>query len=84
MGWNKEVRWVNDEDGLRCYLSEPGSGGLSRLGCYRRLLAESDRPTRRINRAPDPRHTQPTILRRLKHVLELAGLRGDGQRSVQH
>ena len=35
------LRWVSDEDGLRCYFSEPDRGGLTRLECYRRLLAPS-------------------------------------------
>jgi hypothetical protein len=82
--WNNEVRWVTDEDGLRCYFSEPDSGGLTRLGCYRRLLAQSDRPNQRMNRAPDSRSTQTTVLRRLKYVLELARLRGGSQHGVQH
>jgi hypothetical protein len=78
--WNNEVRWVNDEDGLRCYFSEPGAGSLSRLGCYRRLLAQSDRLNPRKNRAPSSRGTQTTFLRRLVDLLELARLRCDSQR----
>jgi hypothetical protein len=44
--WYSEPRWVS-ENGLRWYFSEPDPGGLSRLECYRRLLAEPARPTRR-------------------------------------
>jgi hypothetical protein len=51
--WNHEVRWVRDADGLRWYFSEPDPGGLSRLECYRRLLAQSERMNRRLNRMPD-------------------------------
>ena len=39
-GWDT-LRWVSDEDGLRCYFTEPDPGGLTRLECYRRLLAPS-------------------------------------------
>jgi hypothetical protein len=83
--WNDEIRWVNDEEGLRCFFSEPKAGGLSRLGCYRRLLAQSDRLNPRMNRAPDSRGPQTTLLRRLLVALiELAGLRGDRPCGVQH
>ena len=40
--WNNQAQWVTDEDGLRCYFSERDPGGLSRLECYRRLLAQPD------------------------------------------
>jgi hypothetical protein len=45
--WSSDARWVSDENGLRWYFSEPNPGGPSRLECYRRLLAEPDRPKRR-------------------------------------
>jgi hypothetical protein len=37
--WNNGPEWVND-DGLRCYFTQPNPGGPSQLECYRRLLAE--------------------------------------------
>jgi hypothetical protein len=41
--WNEDSRWVS-EDGVRYYFSEPYRGGsLSRLDCYRRMLAEPAR-----------------------------------------
>ena len=44
MGWWTNTRWAHDEDELRTYYYiEAGPGGLSRLECYRRLLAHSDR-----------------------------------------
>jgi hypothetical protein len=54
-----EIRWVRDEDGLRCYITEPDPGGLSRLECYSRLLALSDRMHRRLNPAPESLPKEP-------------------------
>ena len=56
--WN-EMRWVRDEDGMRCYITEPDPGGLSRLECYSRLLALSDRMHRRMNPAPESSPQSP-------------------------
>jgi len=82
--WTNEVRWVSDEDGLRCYyFSEPDPGGLSRLECYRRLLAQSDRMNRRMNRAPSASGSQTALLRPFVDALELARQSWNGARGVQ-
>jgi hypothetical protein len=59
MGSWSEIQWVKDEDGLRCYITEPDPGGLSRLECYSRLLALSDRMHRRMNPAPESSPQEP-------------------------
>ena len=58
MGWWTNKGWAHDEDELRTYYYiEAGPGGLSRLECYRRLLAHSDR---RMPRALDASAPQTT------------------------
>lgn len=39
---HEEARWISDGDGMRCYFSERDRRGLSRLECYRRLLAKPE------------------------------------------
>ena len=71
-GWDL-LRWVSDEDGLRCYFSEPEPRGLSRLECYRRLLGQPDAtqlPAARPLNSGGPRVAR---LRRLADVLDLGG-----------
>jgi hypothetical protein len=51
--WNHEVRRVRDADGLRWDFNQPDPGGLSRLECHHRLLAQSERLNRRSSRMPD-------------------------------
>jgi len=73
--WDR-VRWVTDEDGLRCYFSEFASGGLSRWECYRRLLAEPDRMNQCKDQMIDLRRAPMVCVRRLMDAIELANIVG--------